>query len=239
MHHKVLKKLAKLEPSTPLINHGLAALLWIAMIALELWTLATISPLISMLCFAFFAHRMRPGAVAGWVTVFSFTSLYFLLLPIGKGVPADVTTAYIRFGTIFIGGIVAVLLSDDRIRIAESFLQTTNILEKLPVPVIVSDCHGCIVFMNNDALRLMNTTSDAVRGASYFSFVTGAEKGKTVQRYFEFVDSKEPMLYDVMLQLQKPVPRQTHATLVAIDGKNAKLLATVLLPNSETAETAP
>ena len=229
MHHKILKKLAKLEPSTPFLDHGFALFLFVAMISIELLTRATVSPLISMLCFAYFAHRMRPWPVAGWVCVFSVTSLFFLFNPEEPGKLIDHVTVYIRFATICVGGLGTILLSDRRIRIAESFLQSVNILEKLPVPVIVSDAHGCVIFMNNDALTLLDTTADAVRGATYFSFVSAEEKGRTVQKYFEFVDSKEPLLQNIVLQLQKPVPRKTHATLVAIEGKNAKLLATVLV----------
>ena len=235
MNHKTLKNLFKIEPAYAMWDHGLAFLFLVVMVILDLTTRTAILPLISILCFGFFAHRMRPWQVFGWVAVFAFTALFFLLRPKASGVPANSVVAYIRFGTIWVGGIGAMLLSNNRIRNAESFLQTVTILDKIPTPVIVSDCAGCVVFMNSNALRLLDTTADAVRGASYFSFVSGEEKGRTVQKYFDFIDSKQPLFHDMVLQLKTPFVRKTQATLIMIDGKNQKLLATVFSLNPENA----
>ena len=209
-------------------DHLLALLCLGGMIALELATQTTISPLVSMACFGLFAHRMRPALVAGWVAIFCFTSLLFLLAPWQADANPDLATAYIRFATLCLGGIGAFALSVDRSRIAEGSAQPVLILEKLPAPVIISDAGGGIVFMNTYALQLLDTTLDAVRGASYFSFVAGEEKGKTVQNYLDFVDSDQSVLSDMILQLKKPSHMKVQATLVAIEGKHSKLVATVL-----------
>ncbi|MCX6966545.1 MAG: PAS domain-containing protein [Verrucomicrobia bacterium] len=230
MNYLKSKVLPERGSTSALFNHGWALALFCLMIAVELITKATISPLVSMLCFGFFAHRMRPEPVAAWVVIFSLASLFFLLEPWEGGTPSDRPTAYIRFWTVMVGGIGAVILSFDRTRIAEGFLQTIRILEKLPAPVIISDNIGCVVFMNHDALKLLDTTADAVRGASYFSFVAGEERGKTIQKYLDFVDSSETILHDVILQIKKPQPMKTQAALVVIEGERTKLVATVFSP---------
>ena len=215
-------------------GHLWALCLLLLMILLEIVTPATISPLMSMMAFGIFANRMRPGVVAFWVLIFSFTTLLFLTEPWLPTHPHDDTmTAWIRFGTIFIGGMGAVVLSFDRSRIAEGFLQMISVLEKLPTPVIIADSQGSIVFMNNGALKLLDATAEEVRGASYFSFVADAEKGRTVQRYLDFVDSKEPVLHNVYLKIQKPKPMEVHATLVSIEGNQIKLVATVFSETSD------
>ena len=242
---KYLKKknLPERDALKALFNHVAALFLFSSMIVIELATPATtVSPLVSMICFALFAYRMRPASVAGWVVIFSLTSLFFLLQPEQPGTPIDRATAYIRFGTTIVGGIVAVALSFDKNRITEGLRQTMSILENLPTPVIISDCEGCVVFMNNDALKLLDTTAEAVRGASYFSFVAGAQKGNTIKKYFDFVESKQTIRHDVILQITKPKPMETRASLVAITGKQGKLVATVLsgthdLPTDNRATT--
>ena len=216
------------EIRNPLLEHALALGLLGVMIAMEMATVATVSPLVSMLCFGVFAHRMRPAAVASWVIVFSLTTLLFLVHPWDASMPGEHSTGFIRFWTVMVGGIGAVILSSDRNRITQGFLQAIRILEKLPVPVIISDSEGRIVYMNNDALELLDTTADAVRGASYFSFVGAEEKGRTIQKYFDFVNSRQPVLHDVILQIKKPAQLRIQAALVVIEGERTKLVATVL-----------
>jgi PAS domain-containing protein len=230
MNYLKTKTLPGHEAQNGLFNHALALLLLCLMVALELATRVTICNLASILCFGIFSQRMRPEAVTGWVVLFSLTSLYFLLQDGSQGTPADLATVFVRFATVILGGIGAVVLSFDRNRIAEGFLQTIRILDKLPTPVIISDNEGSVIFMNHDALQLLDTTSDAVRGASYFSFVAGEEKGRTIQSYFEFVDSHQMAPHDVILQVKKPKPMSTQATLVAIEGQSGKLVATVFPP---------
>jgi len=216
------------EGKKELINHILALFLLGLMIVIELATTATVSPLISMLCFGFFAYRMRPMSVAVWVVVFSLTSLYFLLFAVPvPGMPIDRTTALIRFWTVIVGGIGAVILSFDRNKGIDGYLQTIRILEELPTPVIISDPDGGVVFMNNDAIKLLDIAAEEVKEASYFSFIVAAEKGKTVQRYFDFVSSNQATLHDFAIQIIKPKPMEIQTTLFAIQGNHARWVATV------------
>lgn len=169
---------------------------------------------------------MRPISVAVWVVIFSLTSLYFLLFAV-PGIAIDRTTALIRFWTVFVGGIGAVVLSFDRNKGIEDHLQTIRILEELPTPVIISDPDGGVVFMNNDAIKLLDIAAEEVKGASYFSFIVAAEKGKTVQRYFDFVSSNQVTLHDFAIQVIKPKPMEIQTTLFAIQGNHARWVATV------------
>jgi len=109
----------------------------------------------------------------------------------------------------------------------EDFLQTIDIFEKLPTPVIISDLDGGVVFMNNDALKLLDITAEEVPGTSYFSFVVAAEKGKKIQRYFDFVSSNQTILHNFAIQVRKPTPMEIQTTLFVIQGKHARLVATV------------
>jgi PAS domain-containing protein len=234
MNKPIIDKLVRQSPRRVILEQVVALFLLALMIVLELDTVATISPLMSMVCFIYFAHRMRAGFVSFWVFVFSTTSLVFLYQP-GS---ANLGTVYIRFGTLLAGGIGAVIISHERTRIRDSLLQTIRILEKLPTPVIVSDCEGCVVFMNNDALQLLDVEADQVHGTSYFSFVAGEAKGQMIQKYFEFVDAGRLLPLDIVLQLKKPTVITTHATLVLIDGLSTKLLATVFSLPSHDRERA-
>ena len=232
MNKPIIDKLVRQSTGRVILEQAVALLLFALMIVLELNTAETISPLVSMVCFVYFAHRMRAGFVSFWVLVFSSTSLFFLYQP---GL-TSLGTVYIRFGTLLAGGIGAVIISNERTRIRESLLQTILILEKLPTPVIVSDCEGCVVFMNHDALQMLDVEADQVHGTSYFSFVAGEAKGQMIQKYFEFVDAGRLLPLDIVLQLKKPTVITTHATLVLIDGQSTKLLATVFSLPSRNGE---
>lgn len=185
----------------------------------------TVSPLISMVGLIFFAQRMQPPFIALWGLVYSACAFFFL----ANSHMDDLLTVYIRFGTLLMGGLGAFLISMEKSRMKERSIQTIHILEKLPMPVIVSDGEGFVLFMNEHALKLLELEPDQVCGASYFMFMAGNQKGQTIQKYLEFVDSGKEVMHDVILQLKSP-RLKVRATVAAIEGPT-KLLATVFWPD--------
>ena len=230
MNQKNFRKLSVRESEGARADHFMAAVYLGVMIFLELKTEEVITPLMSMLAFIFFAHRMPPRSVLLWVTVYTLVSFLFLVEPWAESTKTERMTAYLRGGTLALGGVGTVLLSMHRFRVSESFVQTLTILEKLPAPVVLSDCAGCIVFMNDDALQLLETTAEEALGSSYFTYLVEGERGKTIQKYLDMVDSKQCELENVTVQIMKPVPRTITASIVTIQANRTKLLATVLRP---------
>jgi len=237
MNQEYLKHLSLRDPGNRALDHWIALIYLGLLIVCEVKTTEVVSPLMSMLAFGFFAQRMRPPTVALWTAVYTIISFYFLLQPEGQ-LPLqgdDRMTAYIRCGTLGLAAIGALMLSLNRVRVAQSFLQTLTILDKLPAPVILSDCSGCIVFMNEDALALLQTTSEEALGSSYFTFLIEGERGKSIQKYLDMVDSKQHEPTDVVVRLKKPERREIAATIVPVQSENMKLLATVLRPSGAPA----
>ena len=231
----MLRRLSTRETESKPLDHWIALFYLGALILAELKTPEVISPLMSVLAFGFFALRMKPRFVVLWSLPYTAVSYYYLLQD--GSTSEDRATAYIRCGTLLLAVIGAVLLSRNRSRVAESFLQTLTILEKLPVPVVLSDASGCIVFMNDDALKLLEVTPEEVLGSSYFTFMAEGERGRAIQQYLDMVDSKQCQLAGVVVQIKKPFPREITASIVSIQAEHVKLLATVLRPDRDEGQT--
>ena len=227
MSHRTLKRLSAKETMGNPADNWIALGYLAFMCVMELKTEEVVSPLLSMLAFGFFAQRMQPRFVAFWATLYTVFAFMFLLEP-WHAYHGGRVTPFVRCGTLALAGIGAVLLSRTRVRVAESFQQTMTILEQLPAPVVLSDCAGCIVFMNDDALKLLETTPDEAVGASYFLFMAEGERGKSIQKYLDIVDARSCQLDDVSIQVKKPSTRIVRGSIVSIQANHVKLLATVL-----------
>ena len=236
MNQRILRQLSLRESEATAFDHWLALGYLGFIVLIELFTVEIVSPLLSVLAFGYFAHRMRPRNTLLWTSLYTAVSGFFLFDPTISLVRPDMAftteTACIRFGTLLLAAFGAVLLSRHRNRVAESFLQTLTILEKLPAPVVLSDSAGCIVFMNDDALNLLDIDSAEAIGASYFTFLAEGERGRTVQKYLDMVDAPNCRAWSISVQLKKPVPRMISASIVSIEANHTKLLATVLRPQN-------
>lgn len=66
-----------------------------------------------------------------------------------------------------------------------------ELLDQMPMPFLLSDENGEVVFVNDRAVELLNISKESVMGDSIFSLLENiGEKGNSIQRYLAVMDSK-------------------------------------------------
>jgi PAS domain-containing protein len=228
-------------PMTHVQENGSAALVWPLFLPLgglgiilvaDLFFVpgSTITPLGSIALLALLALRLPPVPLAIWAVVFTFAA--FLMLIIGKSSSAPVEhdhiTIIVRGATLMIGGTIAVLLSMHRIKLRSRHREVLSVLQKLPVPVIVSDNSGSVIFANDEAALLLQTSLSEIIGFSYFAFFVGEyQKGRAVQSYLKLLDSPSADPQEMEITLRNQPGQPLNATLVPLEVDGSKLLVTL------------
>jgi PAS domain-containing protein len=73
-----------------------------------------------------------------------------------------------------------------------------TILSKLPVPVILSNASGSIVYANDAITEVLHLTPSEVTGKNYFDyFHTESKKGKSIRSYFELFETDASGIYEL------------------------------------------
>lgn len=102
-----------------------------------------------------------------------------------------VLTAETRSIGAVVGGVIAALLCANRWKAARSHDQLVALVKRLPVPFVLSDKNGTLLYISEEAGKLMNLTSAEAVGQSYFALLFNlSEKGASIQRYVSLLDSR-------------------------------------------------
>jgi PAS domain-containing protein len=95
-----------------------------------------------------------------------------------------------RIGLFLVLCVLSIYLTHYRTETERILNRFRGILAKLPLPVIISDVSGNIVFANESATSTFHQTADELMGKSYFDFVlTEAMKGHSIRSYFELFEA--------------------------------------------------
>ena len=131
------------------------------------------------------------------------------------------------------GAVIAVLLCANRWKASKSYAQVAALLKGLPVAFVLSDKNGTLLYVSEEAWRLMDIPRGEAVGQSYFSLLFNlSEKGASVQRYMNLLDSDENKLSSVELGLRGSPNKSWHGTWMPVDLPSGRCLITVIEPAS-------
>jgi len=153
------------------------------------------TPACNFIVTAILSLRLKPWPMFFWAAAFLCSTLFVVMHPeyvIVGPIVANTTSSYIRFVGWGTGAVLAVLLSIHRAWLLKDQSQMLYLLRHMPVPFVVSSENGKVLFINEQASKLLNVTDQDVQGAQFFSLVedvTG-KKGTAVSRYLSVFDSK-------------------------------------------------
>jgi len=180
----------------------MAYLLVVLLLDLEM-SRTTVTPLFGIIGLLVFSFRLRPSVMAFWAAVYSvvvtlsFMNSYVFHLLNREAAPMDDLTPIVRSATFVAGAILSVLYCrlQDRLKLSNAGL--TQMLEKVPVPVITSDQDGVIHFANEAAASVAGLPSGELKGKSFFDlFADKNRQGATIADYLRRFSSprvEEPL----------------------------------------------
>lgn len=199
-------------------------------------TWATVTPLFCGILICWMALKYPTRVVAIWgvicVSCIALTLLHDIKFV--KTVQVPEVTAALRIIGSNITLIMALAISFYRSSLRRSYTQVITVLEKMPVPIIVSDESGTINFINDKASELLGVSTDDAPGHSYFSFLANqSEKGKNIQRYLQIFDSDTDEGLKLRIHLRRHPNKLMSGLLMGLGRGNQRRLVTVILEGPE------
>ena len=131
-------------------------------------------------------------------------------------------------------GSMAIAISLYRTSLNRSYRQVITVLEKIPVPIIVSDESGTITFLNEQASDLLGVSIQDAPGHSYFSFLANqSEKGKSIQRYLQIFDSNDDEGLKQRIHLRRHPNKLMSGILMGLGRGSDRRIVTVIREGPE------
>ena len=218
----------------PFFRHWLfpgAVLVGLLLFDLKFLPNATITPVCSFLILALLAFTLAPVPMIFWSCAYTFAAIFVIYNPdiFRPGLPNHTLIHEIRTVTSILGGVLAVLLCFNRLKISQQSEQLALLVSEIPVPFVLSDGNGEIVLMNKRAAELLGVADRATAGDSYFSLLTDINrKGDCIQRYLEIFDAKTEREVVIELKPQHNPGAVLQGTLVRAEGDVGRYLITMI-----------
>jgi PAS domain-containing protein len=133
-----------------------------------------------------------------------------------------------RMGTFLVLCGMACYLAHYRTDTERILSRLRTILSKLPVPVILSDSSGNIVYANDAVTSVLHQTPVQITGKSYFNyFRTERMKGRSVRAYFETFESDTNGIYQLDVGSFENAKKMNSQLICLGTGRN-RVMITVL-----------
>lgn len=159
----------------------------------------TLSPVIGVIGLLIMAFYVRPTMMVVWSIVYSIAIILSLLHPsfsiiVNSGfAPSHPLTPYVRASTFLVSATLADALCIFLNKLRVMFLEEREIVNRFPLPVVISDANGKIRYANQLAVSLLNFDSQMPVNQSFFDLFSPSDKrGATIADYLQRVESGNP-----------------------------------------------
>jgi len=222
----------KSTPQRLLVETILPLLYLIIMVASDiLLPVPTLSPVFGVIGLLLMAFYIRPTMMVIWSIIFAIVVTLSLLQPsfsilVNNGIsPSHPLTPYVRATTFMVSAILADGLCIFLNKLRVMYLEEREIINLFPLPVIVSDVNGRILFANQLALSLFDGESRFYENQCFFDLFSPIDKrGATIAEYLRRLET-EKITYPIPLEFQgKPLFAHTQR----MSAGSPKLLMTIL-----------
>lgn len=202
---------------------------------------ATITPVCNFLALGIFALYLQPRVMVFLAVCFTCSTLFMLNKPaFSEQEPANkaLTTETRSLGAV-VAAVIAVMLCANRSKVSRSHAQLASLVKRLPVPFVLSDKNGTLLYISEEAGHLMNIPPAEAAGQSYFSLLFNlSHKGAAIQRYVSLLDSEENKETSFDLRLLTCPERAWRGTLMPVDLDSGRCLITVIEAKAGTQKAA-
>jgi PAS domain-containing protein len=138
-----------------------------------------------------------------------------------------------RFGLFSVVCVMAIYLAYHREESERSLKHIQAVLKKLPVPVVISDATGYIIYTNEALCSFFGKPNAELIGKRYLElFMSNIEEGKAMRYYIELFGSHDQNAPEVEL-MTSINPKSTKATLTCLGTGKHRSMITVLHPPND------
>jgi PAS domain-containing protein len=202
----------------------LPLLLEIAVLAAEIATHEMrVTPSLTLIVVAVLSLVLSKKEVAMWATIFIIPILWSLTSPFSGQMPEKEPVIALRLITYAIGSGMAVAISSFKEYWENQFVNLLKIFDHIPVPLLVSDIDGGILFANRAACKILQTSLSEITSTMYFSlFSDQTNRGRQIEHYLSvFASAKEIETLDLLVHSDgKPERRSARCFPVKIGTAN-------------------
>jgi PAS domain-containing protein len=148
-----------------------------------------IAPMLSMVLMLLLSFFLEPLQLIPFALTFSavvYCSIHYMQ-PFNTGSSTDWIRLILRMTGFCIAAALAVLFSKSRCEAKAHLDQTVEIITNMPVPVIISDALGTILFVNDEAVEFTGMNRGKLIGALYPRLFMGShDEGSAMRDYIKF-----------------------------------------------------
>jgi len=199
----------------------------------------TITPLSCFMVLAIMAMVAPPRPMLFWAITFSVASIFVVYHPeLFRPGKQNVKIGHLIHSiSICLGAGVSVLLCRNRLRAQKKSECINLIVKKAPVPMILSDGNGDIIFINEQASDLLGVPVHEAEGNSFFLLAMGPDaKGLSISHYLRKIEGNEEVELASEIKPKYNPGVTLRGTTKLLGGTSDKYLLTILsLPATPTA----
>lgn len=201
----------------------------------ETSTAITVTPMLSMILMLLLAFRLGPWQLIPFVIAFTgaiYVSIHYMQ-PFDALSLVDWVRMGLRVGSFLVASALAVLFSKSRCEAKARQDQTVAILTTLPMPVVISDALGSVIFANDEAVEFLKIPRGKLLGASYSRLLmTQQDEGTAMRDYIKFFrNTPEALLArdrGFRLAINDGTPHDVEARFICLGQGEARYMVTVL-----------
>ncbi|GAT31751.1 PAS fold [Terrimicrobium sacchariphilum] len=199
---------------------ALPLLLEVAVLTAEIVTHEMrVTPSLTLIVVAVLSLVLSRKEVAIWATIFLIPIIWSLTSPLSGQTPEKEPVIALRLITYAIGSGMAVAISSFKEYWENQFVNLLKIFDHIPVPLLVSDIDGAILFANRAACKILQTSLPEITSTMYFSlFSDQTNRGRQIEHYLSvFASANEIETLDLLVHSDgKPERRSARCFPVKI-----------------------
>ncbi len=189
-----------------------------------------VTPSLLTIALVAFSLLMGPRAVAVWGAILLAPVVLTLAYISNTGVPEPTTFVVLRTLAYVAVAVLAVGMSEYRVRAERHLSSLLELLDALKTPIIVSDIDGRIEFANQACCQLVGITLEELQQLDFFQvFAVSGERGKYIDRYLALFGTGPNEGAELEINLgSKGSERIYHATCsMIVEGKRKLLVSQI------------
>lgn len=191
---------------------------------------AIVSPVLCQLVLLVMMFRLSSTRLTIWAVIYSVYIYFVFFSPLfNPGGAQDHLTSLIRSFSFTITAAVIVAVGWQSDKSQKTHRQILNLIVHIPVPVILSDSSGSILFVNSHAARILGCDVEILKSSSYFTlFSNPSQQGRFIAEYMEFFDGKSNVAKHVCLHLRSNLLEARESEWTILRFENRTILVTLM-----------
>ncbi len=180
----------------------------------------TISPSMLSIGLLLWSFLIRPSWMLWWATIYSVIVVEILVNPgifaffSGGNYPHETTSHHFRAINFVVTAAFACLFSWMLTRLHKKRDVLHNLIQQMPIPVIVSDIEGKIVELNEQARALIGIAGDDLFPNFFDAFAPASRQGKCISSYLSFFEQGTTKKSRLEIEYDG-LPISAHVELIA------------------------